>query len=65
MNDFLASVKKAASSKSLRWKLVLCGGRTAARDFCNILLVDAESPVADASRPIDHLRVQDQWPFDV
>jgi hypothetical protein len=75
MNDFLASVKKAASSKNLCWKLVLCGGRTAARDaffnsletareFCNILLVDAESPVADVSLPIDHLRVQDQWRFD-
>jgi hypothetical protein len=75
MNDFLASVKKAASRKNLRWKLVPCGGRTSARDaflnsfatapdFCQVLLVDAESPVADSSRPIDHLRTQDQWRFD-
>ena len=75
MSEFLGEVREAARRKNLRWKLTPCGSRTEtrdaflnalekARDFCNVLLVDSESPVADPSRPIDHLRSHDGWRFD-
>jgi hypothetical protein len=70
MDAFLGPIKDAARQKTLRWKLVACGGRQQAYDaFINasrdadypirILLVDAEDPLADAPR--EHLRRRDGW----
>lgn len=70
MDAFLQSLKEAARSKSLRWKLVCCGPRGEAfRGFrsavkngdnaVNVLLVDAESSVSQLPR--DHLQGRDRW----
>jgi len=70
MDTFLGSLKDAVRAKSLRWKLVCCGGRDEAFDaFLQarrdaeiavvILLVDAEGPVT--TTPSAHLMAQDEW----
>ena len=70
METFLRSLKQAARRKALHWKLVPCGSRDAAfsrfrnavatePQAVNMLLVDAEGPVANAPR--EHLRARDGW----
>lgn len=70
MDAFLDSLKQAARDKGLRWKLVACGSRNAALggfknaiatepEAFNVLLVDAEAPVA--SQPGTHLQERDSW----
>jgi hypothetical protein len=70
MDVFLTVLKVAVRAKSLRWKLVCCGGRNQAFDaFQNasrdeemaivILLVDAEGPVTSTSSA--HLTTRDGW----
>ena len=70
MDAFLRSLKQAARSKGLHWKLVACGSRNAAFDgfkhaiatepeAFNMLLVDAEGPVTN--KPQDHLWARDAW----
>ena len=70
MDAFLTPLKHAVRVRSLRWKLVCCGGRNAAFDgFRNAihngddavvaLLVDAEAPVNGMARA--HLQARDGW----
>ena len=70
MDAFLQSLKEAARTKALRWKLVCCGPRDEAfRGFrnavnrgdnaVNVLLVDAEASVSQSPR--DHLQGRDNW----
>lgn len=70
MDTFLVELKNSARDKSLRWKLVCCGGRDLAfKAFRNarstvdaaiiMLLVDAEGPVN--ARPCAHLAARDGW----
>ena len=70
MDGFLRDLKTLAREKSLRWKLVCCGGRDQAfKRFSNarinseasivVLLVDAEGPVT--AEPRDHLATRDDW----
>ncbi len=70
MDAFLQSLKEAARSKALRWKLVCCGPRDEAfRGFrsavnngdnaVSVLLVDAEGSVNQLPR--DHLQSRDKW----
>jgi len=70
MDAFLTPLKDKARAKSWRWKVVCCGGRTAAFDgFRNAirsgddaivaLLVDAEAPVNSSSRV--HLQSREGW----
>ncbi len=70
MDAFLTPLKDNVRAKSWRWKVVCCGGRTAAFDgFRNAvqsgddaivaLLVDAEGPVNNSSRA--HLQSRDGW----
>ncbi|MGD0184534.1 MAG: DUF4276 family protein [Roseiarcus sp.] len=72
MDAFLGEIKDAARLKTLRWKLVACGGRQQAYEgFVNtdkdldysirVLLVDAEGPVA--STRTEHLHRRDGWSF--
>ncbi len=72
MEAFLGEIKGAARLKTLRWKLVACGGRqqayegfvNAAKDLdysIRVLLVDAEGPVTAARR--EHLNRRDGWSF--
>jgi hypothetical protein len=67
---FLAPLCDAARARRLTWDVILCGSRTNAyQDFqtalrthpdsFNILLVDAEGPVA--GQPWAHLAVRDGW----
>lgn len=70
---FLREIRDKASSKRIGWHIKPCGGRRAAYDdftsalmsnphAFNVLLVDAEGPVADGSA-WEHLRRRkdDQW----
>ena len=70
MNSFLETLRDAARSKELHWKLVPCGNRNAAfqafrnavstrKDFFVVLLVDAEAPASTGSR--QHLALRDDW----
>ena len=70
MDTLLEPLKRAASDKSMHWKLVCCGPRDVAfRRFRGVaegvdaaivlLLVDAEGPVATAAR--EHLEARDGW----
>jgi hypothetical protein len=70
MDAFLKTLKEAARTKRLHWKIVCCGGRNQAHGaFChaihtepdqlNILLVDSESPVQGLR--IAHLVNRDGW----
>jgi Domain of unknown function (DUF4276) len=70
MGEFLSAPREQARARSVRWKIVACGGRNAAHDaflhavktehatFC-VLLVDSEDQVTTA--PIGHLRARDGW----
>ena len=70
----LAPQKTAARARSLRWKLVLCGGRNATFDAFQhaaraagseivALLVDAEDAVANSTPEgrVGHLAARDGW----
>ena len=74
MSAFLGSVKTAARSKRIHWRVVACGARKAAYDSfidaCqrepetfNVLLVDSEEPVPITVNPWAHLRNRpdDKW----
>jgi hypothetical protein len=67
---FLGDLVRVARESRIKWSIVVCGPRdeafrafrTALRghpDAFNVLLVDAEGPVASA--PWDHLRERDGW----
>ena len=72
MDAFLGPIKQLARAKSLRWKLVPCGGRRQAFErFRNavtkaqpdelvVLLVDAEAAVGN-NTPRAHLQTLDNW----
>ena len=73
MDTFLAPLKEAVRARAWRWKLVSCGGRTAAFDSFRkavqsgdnaivVLLVDAEAPVTGLARA--HLQSRDGWIID-
>ena len=70
MGEFLRELRDLSRDKSLRWKIVPCGGRNQAfKGFRNsvrqsgasvsILLVDAEGPVG--AGPRQHLVLRDRW----
>jgi hypothetical protein len=72
-STFLHDLRERAKSKRIQWTIVTCGSRSSTfRDYrialkqhpnaFNVLLVDAEGPVAAAS-PWEHLknRQEDQW----
>ena len=72
MSYFLGSLREAVRQRRLSWKIVPCGSRTAAHEaFLNatrlssgsltVLLVDAESPVANLHAPRAHLSQRDGW----
>lgn len=67
---FLISLRDVARSRTMRWSIIACGPRNAAFDnfktalkvhplAFNILVVDAEGPVA--THPWAHLRQRDGW----
>ena len=72
MDAFLDPIKQRARAKSLRWKLVPCGGRRqtferfrnavteAQPDELVVLLVDAEAAVGN-NTPRAHLQTRDNW----
>ena len=71
LGKFLGPLRKLARSKGIHWHINACGGRQATFSaFCsaaagnpavfNVLLVDAESPVA-AAGPWVHLKARDGW----
>ena len=74
MDAFLGPIKQRARAKSLRWKIVPCGGRRQTferfRDAVNlnrtqpdelvVLLVDAEAAVGN-NTPRAHLQTLDNW----
>ena len=70
MDTLLGSLKKAATDKKMRWRLICCGARNEAFNrFRNaarngeaaivLLLVDAERRVAKG--PCEHLQAGDNW----
>ena len=70
MGEFLRELRSRARAKSLRWKIVACGGRDRAfqafRDSVlrgdtsvSVLLVDAEGPLSTA--PKRHLAEREGW----
>ena len=70
MGHFLGQLKERARTKSMFWKIVVCGGRDGAfqqwikqplnpRYPIRILLVDAEGPVSGGVRA--HLERRDSW----
>lgn len=72
MGEFLRELRSRARAKSLRWKIVACGGRDRAfqafrdsvlrRDASvSVLVVDAEGPLSTAPRR--HLAARDGWDF--
>tara|TARA_R110002049_G_scaffold66203_2_gene173056 strand:+ start:478 stop:1179 length:702 start_codon:yes stop_codon:yes gene_type:complete len=74
MSTFLKPLVDAAREKRVRWKVIPCGGRAEALkafksalktdpEVFNVLLVDAEEPVSDLTKPWDHLKARkgDEW----
>ena len=72
MSEFLSALREVARQKRLHWKVVSCGGRDATRDAflnanetspatLNVLLVDAETAVANLNSPRAHLKRRDGW----
>ncbi len=68
--QFLTPLRNLARKQQIQWEIIVCGSRNNAyRDFThaltdhpeafNILLVDAESPIAEP--PWQHLKLQDRW----
>ena len=73
-STFLAPLVQQMKKRSIRWRLVVCGGRQEAYDkfrdalrtepgVLNLLLVDSEEPVAITVGPWNHLKVRvgDFW----
>lgn len=67
---FLIGLRDAAQDRRIRWHIVACGSRNATLDnfrtalrthpdAFNVLLVDAEGPIACSPR--EHLRQRDGW----
>lgn len=70
IGEFLRELRSAARQRTIRWDIIVCGGRDQAcedfqtalrthRDAFNVLLVDSEGPVTTS--PWDHLRMRDGW----
>lgn len=73
-SEFLKPAREMARSRSIRWRLVICGGRSQAYsafvdaikqepEVFNVLLVDSEEPVEISVSPWTHLqnREADRW----
>lgn len=74
MSAFLKPVVDVVRSKRIQWRVIICGGRKEAYDafidalanepeVFNVLLVDAEEPIAITVQPWEHLknREGDKW----
>ena len=72
MKAFLHPLNDLARSARIRFDVIVCGGRQSAYDSFknglrqypnafNVLLVDAEAPVAATKTPWQHLKARDGW----
>ena len=74
MSEFFRRAREAVRARRITWRVIVCGGRQQAYEaFCdalaneasvfNVLLVDAEEPVAITAAPWKHLhdRPGDRW----